>query len=98
MAAVVWRPRFQRETLVMSKPPPSKEELDRLNAEIKRLQMPQTPHMAPVPVGSMRQQATEVQIAVRRQIIEEKTERRDEIADRLGAAKGLAKDNFDRER
>lgn len=82
----------------MNKPPPSKAELDRLNAEIKRLQMPQTPHMAPVPGGSMRQQATEVQIGVRRQLIEEKTERRDEVASRLDAAKGIAKDAFDHER
>lgn len=82
----------------MSKTPPTKKELDRLNAEIKRLEAPQSPHMAPVPGGSMRQQATEVQIQVRKQQTERLKGERDEIAPRLDAYKGAAKKDFDRER
>tara|TARA_Y100000815_G_C13302583_1_gene485165 strand:- start:855 stop:1109 length:255 start_codon:yes stop_codon:yes gene_type:complete len=82
----------------MSKPPPTKQELDRLNARIKTLQAPQTPHMAPAPGGSMRQQATQVQIQARKQATEKLVVRRDEIAPRLDAVKGKSKEAFDREK
>ena len=82
----------------MSKPPPTKKELERLNAEIKRLRAPQTPHMAPSPGGSMRQQATQVQIQARQKTLEAKVERRDEIVASFDKVRGVPKRDFDRER
>lgn len=82
----------------MSKPPPTKKELERLNADIKRLRAPQPPHMAPAPGGSMRQQATQVQIQARQKSLEVAIERRDEINASFDKVRGVPKRDFNRER
>lgn len=82
----------------MSKPPPSKKELDRINAEIKRLESPKTPEMTPRPGGSMRRQATAVEIQVRKDRIDHLKEQRDQMVSPAEKDKSRLRRDFDRER
>jgi|AVFP01.1.fsa_nt_gi uncharacterized protein YjiS (DUF1127 family) len=78
----------------MSKPPPpTKKELDELNAQINKLRAPKPPHMAPAPGGSMRRQATQVQNAETRKHLQKLEDRADKLRDALGEPKPKAQRN-----
>lgn len=76
------------------KPVITKKELDKLNAEIKRLKAPQTPQMAPAPGGPMRQQATKVQIAARKQATEAMEKKAEHMSERLYSSSEKGRKDF----
>lgn len=78
--------------------PPTKAELDKLNAEIKRLKAPQTPQMAPAPGGPMQQQATKVQIAARQNAIDVREKQKEAKETELFGPPNTLRRDFNQER
>lgn len=76
--------------------PPSKDEMDRLNAKIRDLHRPKGPQMQLTPGGAMARSAQAVNRQVATEEMKKLTERRDQIAQRLGQTKDKARDDFER--
>ena len=78
----------------MTKTPPSKAELDRINKELEQLRNPKPPTPRLSPNGSMRSSRDNVDRAVRAQQIRDREERAEHIRERLA----LAKEKIEKER
>jgi len=82
----------------VSQPPFSKKDIDRVNTEIEKIQQPRPPQMRPAPGGTMREDAAQVEIQVRRDVLQAKKDRVNEMQKRLQQNSTKLRKDFERSR